>query len=153
MTEEIIISKGDPRSPGARALLETSHALMQSLFPPEDNFYLDIDDLCTPSIHFFTGTQGTETLGCAALAVKDGYGEVKSMFVTSAARGTGLGGRLLEQVEQEARNQGLPLLRLETGNLLKEAHRLYHRHGFTECGPFGDYPDAGSSIFMEKPLT
>ncbi|MCB1331976.1 MAG: GNAT family N-acetyltransferase, partial [Maritimibacter sp.] len=90
--------------------------------------------------------------GTAALADKGTYGEVKSMFVAEAARGLGVGAALLDAVEAEARARGLPALMLETGNLLHAAHRLYARAGFTECGRFGDYPDAKTSLFMEKRL-
>ena len=149
----IIVERGNPRDPQATALLESSHALMQALFPPEDNFFLSIDDLCTLDIRFFVGRQGMTILGTGALAIKDGYGEVKSMFTAEAARGKGVAAAILRAVEDEARAEGLPWLRLETGNVLHAAHRLYERQGFTRCGPFGDYPEAASSIFMEKSLT
>ena len=55
-------------------------------------------------------------------------------------------------LEAEARAQGLPLMRLETGDDLYPAHRLYERHGFLRCGPFGDYVDGPHSVFMEKRL-
>lgn len=148
----IIVSRTDPHDPQATALLQQSHALMQSLFPPEDNFYLSIDDLCADNIHFFTAREGTTILGTGALAVKDGYGEVKSMFVSEDARGKGVGDALLRQIEDQAKIEFLRMLKLETGNVLYAAHRLYGRHGFTKCGPFGDYTDAASSIFMEKAL-
>ncbi len=148
----IIVERGNPKDEQASTLLRASHALMQSLFPPEDNFFLDIDQLCAENIRFFTAREGDRVLGTGALAIKDGYGEVKSMFVDDAARGKGIAAALLRQIEDEARAEGLPSLKLETGNLLHAAHRLYERQGFTRCGPFGDYPDAASSIFMEKAL-
>jgi putative acetyltransferase len=148
----IIVEAADPRHPEASALLRASHALMESLFPPEDNFFLDIDALCAPDIRFFAARSGGAIVGTGALALRDGYGEVKSMFVAEAARGQGVADALLRQIEDEARAHALPCLRLETGNLLEAAHRLYARHGFTRRGPFGDYPDAPSSIFMEKQL-
>lgn len=148
----IFVEKTDPHDPQATALLRQSHALMQSLFPPEDNFYLEIADLAAPHIHFFTARDGDTRCGTGALAIKDGYGEVKSMFVAEHARGKGVAGALLRQIEDTAREQGLPLLRLETGNVLHAAHRLYGRHGFTPCGVFGTYTNAASSIFMEKRL-
>ncbi len=149
----IIVARGDPHHPQATALLHASHALMQSLFPPEDNFYLDINDLTADHIRFFIAREGDSVLGTGALALKDGYGEVKSMFVSEAARGRGVADALLRQIEDEARAEALPILKLETGNVLHAAHRLYRRHGFVDCGVFGDYVAAKSSIFMEKPLT
>ncbi|MBE0453621.1 MAG: GNAT family N-acetyltransferase [Roseovarius sp.] len=148
----LTIFPADPRAPGASALLRQSHALMRALFPPEDNFFLDIDALCAPDIRFFEAKRGAETLGTGALAIRADHGEVKSMFVAEAARGQGVAAALLARIEAEAHALGLPCLRLETGNVLHDAHRLYARHGFAPRGPFGDYPDAPSSIFMEKSL-
>ncbi|MEM7295327.1 MAG: GNAT family N-acetyltransferase [Pseudomonadota bacterium] len=148
----ITVAPGDPRELEATALLKASHALMQSLFPPEDNFYLDIDALLSPSVRFFVARKAATTVGTGALALKEGYGEVKSMFVAQAARGLGVAGALLEAIESAAREAGLPALKLETGDVLHAAHRLYRRHGFSDCPRFGDYPEANSSIFMEKLL-
>ncbi|MCK0126190.1 GNAT family N-acetyltransferase [Gelidibacter sp. F2691] len=150
MTIEVVPS--DPRDPQATALLQQSHALMESLFPPEDNFFLDIGDLCVPEISFFVACEADVILGTAALADKGDYGEVKSMFVLSEARGKGVGEALLTQLEATSRAKGHAAMKLETGNVLHAAHRLYERAGFTKCGPFGDYPEANSSIFMEKTL-
>lgn len=152
----ISVVAGDPHAPAARALLEQSHALMQALFPPQDNFFLPVAALAAPGIRFFVATEGAETLGTGALALKpapkEDYGEVKSMFTAQAARGRGVADAILTRIVDEARAAGLPWLRLETGNSLLAAQRLYARHGFARCGRFGDYPDAASSIFMEKPL-
>lgn len=148
----IIIEKTDPRHLGAVSLLKQSHALMRSLFPPEENFFLNIDDLVADHIHFFTARDGERILGTGALAVKEGYGEVKSMFVDEAARGKGVADALMRQIEDTARELGLSQLKLETGNVLHAAHKLYARHGFTPCDRFGDYPESPSSIYMEKTL-
>ena len=148
----LILARTDPHDPQATALLKASHAMMQSLFPPEDNFFLSIDDLCAENIHFFTAREDGVVLGTGALAVKDGYGEIKSMFVSEDARGKGVGDALLRQIEDQAKIEFLRVLKLETGDVLHAAHRLYARHGFLPCGVFGDYSEAASSIFMEKTL-
>lgn len=148
----IVIEPTSPRAPGAKALLEQSHALMLSLFSPETCHFLDLDALEAENIHLFAARIGEEMLGTGALAVKDGYGEVKSMFTSEAARGKGIADALLRQIEDAAREQGLSTLRLETGNVLYAAHRLYERHGFSFCGPFGDYKEVPESLFMEKSL-
>lgn len=149
----IIVETGDPREPDATALLQASHALQASLYPPEHIFALSIDDLCAPDISFFIARRDGAATGCAALAGKSGYGEIKSMFVDPEARGSGTGAALMQSLEAHARIQGLPILRLETGDDLHAAQRLYERHGFRVCGPFGDYVEGPHSVFMEKPLT
>jgi len=148
----LIVEPGDPRDPQATALLQASHALMESLFPPEDNHFLSIDALCTPDIHFFIAREADTTFGCAALANKGEYGELKSMFVAETARGKGAADALMRQLEDHARTLKLPTLKLETGNLLHAAHKMYERHGFSLCQPFGDYIANETSIFMEKHL-
>lgn len=148
----MIIAPGDPRHPEATALLEASHALMQSLFAQESCHFLSIDALCVPEISFFTATVAGKIIGTGALADKGSYGEVKSMFTDPAARGQGAADQILARIIETARAQGHGVLRLETGTKLHAAHRLYERHGFRFVGPFGDYPDHPDSLFMEKAL-
>lgn len=148
----IAIEAGDPFDPQTKALLEASHALMGSLFPAEANHYLSLDALTAEGVHFFQARRGEVIVGCGALAEKVGYGELKSMFVEEASRGQGIVDAVLRQLEDQARTLGLPMLRLETGSLLHAAHKVYARHGFTPCGPFGDYDAGEFSIFMEKTL-
>ena len=148
----IIVERTNPHDPQATALLQASHALMQSLFPPEDNAYLSIDELCGADVHFFAARRGTILRGTGALAVKDGYGEIKSMFVDPDARGQGVADAILRTLEDLAHETGLDEMKLETGNTLRSAHKLYERHGFVLCSPFGDYTANASSIFMKKQL-
>ncbi|WP_163847334.1 GNAT family N-acetyltransferase [Pseudooceanicola aestuarii] len=148
----ILVEPNDPLSAEASALLDASQALMRRLYTPEQNNFLSHAELAKPDIRFFTARIGTETLGCAALKVFAEYGEVKSFFVTDAARGRGIGAALMRQIEDQARAEGLSLLKLETGDALAAAVRLYSRHGYTRCGPYGDYEENGSSVFMEKTL-
>jgi putative acetyltransferase len=148
----ITVGQSDPREAGATALLQASHALMQSLFNPEDNHYLSIDALCADDVHFFTARDGETVLGTGAIKVKADMAEVKSMFVAETARGRGIADAILRALEERARALRLTWMRLETGDLLHAAHRLYQRHGFVRCGVFGDYTENASSIFMEKRL-
>jgi putative acetyltransferase len=152
MSRTVTIKHGDPNEAGATALLAASHELMQALFPADANFAMSIDALTAPDILFFVADLDGKAAGCAALVLKDSYGEVKSMFVDPAARGAKIGTKLLAKLETEARAQNLPLLRLETGDKLLAAHRLYLSEGFTECGPFGDYSENPDSLFMQKRL-
>jgi putative acetyltransferase len=148
----IKVAPASPKDEGPAALLAQSHALMNAMFPAGACHYLDLDALCADHIRFFAARDGDAILGTGALAIMDGYGEVKSMFTDEAGRGKGVAAAILRMVEDSARDEGLPVLRLETGTGLGAAHRLYDRFGFKTCGPFGTYEDSPYSIFMEKPL-
>ena len=148
----IVVEPGDPKHPATTALLQQSQALMQALFDPEDNYFLDIEALCAHDIRFFIARRGAQVLGTGALALKAEYGEVKSMFVTPIARGCGVADALVLKLEDCARAEGLRVLRLETSLRLAAAVKLYTRHGFKECGIFGDYRPNDTSYFMEKVL-
>lgn len=149
----LTIRKASPHEPGPAMLLAQSHALLMALYPPEQNHFLSLDELAAPGILFFAAEVAGETLGTGALALKPGYGEVKSMFTAPSARGRGVAALVLSRLEEEARAASLPWLRLETGPGLDAAHRLYERHGFCLCGPFGDYAEGPGSVFYEKRLT
>nr|WP_272008204.1 GNAT family N-acetyltransferase [Roseovarius sp. ZX-A-9] len=148
----LIVEPGHPLDPGPRALLEQSHALMTTLFTPEENYFLGFEALCAPEVHFLIAREGAEILGTAALVDKGTYGELKSMFTSPAARGKGVGAALMRAIEDHARAAKLPVLKLETAQRLAEAVRLYERHGFTECDRFGDYVPNDASYFMQKRL-
>ena len=117
----LIVERADPLAPGPKALLEASHALMREMFEPEENYFLDFEALRGDDVRFFAAREGGETLGTGALALKDGYGEVKSMFTADAARGRGVAAAILRALEDEARSLELPLLRLETAEALDVA--------------------------------
>ena len=148
----ILVEPGDPRDAQTAALLQASYALMQSMFPVEDNHYLSIDALCRPDIHFFIAREGQDILGTGALAEHRDYGEIKAMFVSPRARGRGVGDAILRKLEDYAKLLGLPELRLETSTSLDAAHRLYQRHGYQDRGPFGQYKANSTSHFMGKIL-
>ena len=152
MTEGLVIEREDPCTPEAKALLEASHALMQELFAPDANHFLSLDALAAPDIAFFVARLDGRAVGCGALAIRDGYGEIKSMFIDPDARRAGVAAGLIGRLEAEAMARGLEMLRLETGNLLHAARALYGRHGFTIRGPFGAYSEHPNSVFMEKRL-
>jgi len=148
----LIIEPGNLDDPQVIALLQDSHVLMQALFPPEENYALDLADLAAPGVHFFAAREGDTVLGTGALVCKPGYGEVKSMFCAEAARGKGVASAILRQIEDQARSLGLTELKLETGEPLAAAVRLYLRHGFETCARFGAYAPNETSIYMRKHL-
>ena len=149
----MIINTETPDQPEVRAMLEQLDAYCAALYPAESNHLMDIASLMQGDVLFLVArdVEG-RAVGCAALVNRDGYGEVKRMYVDPARRGGGTGRRLLEQLVMFARMSGLQVLRLETGIHQPEAIGLYERAGFDRCEPFGEYRPDPLSLFMEKCL-
>jgi GNAT superfamily N-acetyltransferase len=64
------------------------------------------------------------------------------MWIAESARGLGVGRRLLEHLEQLAREHGSHEARLETSDVLSEAVALYRSAGYREVPPFNEEPFA-----------
>ncbi|OOX42820.1 GNAT family N-acetyltransferase [Vibrio parahaemolyticus] len=141
--------------PQVIALLEEHLQDMYATSPPESVHALDVSKLKLPSITFWTGWDGEQLLGCVAMSqLEDGHAELKSMRTTSSARKQGVASRLLNHVIEQAKHQGIQRLSWETGSMafFEPAHRLYEKHGFVYCEPFGDYQPDPNSRFMTLAL-
>jgi putative acetyltransferase len=148
---QITLRLESPRQADVERLLAALDAYQGSLYPAESNHFLDVDALEASDIRFFVARRGPEAVGCAALRIDAaGYGELKRMYVSPAARGTRLGRRILDRIEDEARREGLDCMRLETGIHQPEALALYRSAGYVEREPFGEYKPDPLSVFMEK---
>jgi putative acetyltransferase len=51
-----------------------------------------------PHVRFFVARIGEEAVGCGAVALLDGYAEVKRMYTSEAARGRGVGKAVLARL-------------------------------------------------------
>ena len=93
------------------------------------------------------GTDGASR-GCVALrALSDGACEMKRLFVSPEARGTGLGRALVAAVLSEATRRGYREIKLDTLPQLKEAIALYRDFGFEPIPLYGDHPYEGTICF------
>ena len=109
------------------------------------------DDLELPLGLLVVAHEDGAVLGCAGLRLLPGrIGEVTRVFVVPAARRRGLGSRLLDSLEDHARQHRVSKLRLDTRADLVEARQLYARHGYREAHPFSRGPYA--ECWYEKTL-
>ena len=94
-----------------------------------------------------------EPVGCGALRpLSDAAAEIKRMFVAPEWRGKGVSVRVLDGLEQYAREQGWLALRLETGPKQPEAIRLYERAGYVRIPNYGHYAGHDDSLCYERVL-
>jgi len=138
-----------------RQLVGELESVLAAEYPPEQRHGLALDAIFQPHVRFFIARRQGTAIGCGGVALFPEYAEVKRMYVRPSARGQGVAEAILSRLEQEARDAGRSVLRLETGDRQFAAMRLYIRAGFRECPAFGDYaqksPEAiAASVFFEK---
>ena len=140
-------------APGVRELLEASDEFHNALYPPEDNYLLDVAALLAPTVTVVVAREADAAIAMGALVDHgDSTAELKRMFTVPAARGQGLAGRVLDALEEAARAKDITLVQLETGPLQPAAIAFYEGRGYSAVGPFGDYPDSGASLFFARSL-
>lgn len=150
---EISIEPEDPRQADVRRIFAESGAYLQALYPSESNHVVDVDALAAHDAVFLAARRNGELLGTIAFwIIAPGHAEIKRMFVRAEARGNGVGRRLLEALEDSARQRNVERISLETGIRQPEAIRLYRASGYQDCPPFGTYCDDRLSLFMTKRL-
>jgi putative acetyltransferase len=151
---DVTVAEEHPDQGEVGELLAQSDAFLSALYPPEhQRRQPTVAALLEKDVHFFVARRDGKALGCMAL-IRTGQdkAELRRCFVTEGARGQGAGLAMLLAAEAVARAQGMRAIQLETGNRNIAARRLYRGNGYRERGPFGDYPDDGVSVFMEKAL-
>jgi DNA-binding MarR family transcriptional regulator/GNAT superfamily N-acetyltransferase len=112
---------------------------MDGGFDPARSRYADIADFVEPAGMVLLARLRGEPVGCGALRFHAGdVAEIKRMWLAQDVRGLGLGRRLLDELEQFARERGSRLVRLDTNHVLTEAIAMYRAAGYVEVAPFND---------------
>ncbi|MGH9140606.1 MAG: GNAT family N-acetyltransferase [Vicinamibacterales bacterium] len=120
-------------------------------FNPALSISADAPELTHPAGLLVIARLRDRAIGCGAIKFHgDAPAEVKRMWIDKAARGFGVGARLLGELERHARDAGVRLLRLETNRTLREAIALYRRSGYVEVERFNQ--EAYAHHWFEKRL-
>jgi putative acetyltransferase len=152
----IDLLRHDIESETALALILALNAELEARYPePGANFFrLDPDEVAPGVGAFLIAFVDGIATGCGAVRrLSADEAEIKRMYVLPEARRLGLGWRLLEALEAEARSLGCKRLLLETGERQPEAIGLYTRSGFVAIPAYGEYVDSPLSYCMAKELT
>lgn len=140
--------------PVVAGLLRRHLAFAEAETPPEGVFAVAPSSSDLAGMSYWAAFVGDIPVGCIALKVLEpGHGEIKSMHTVTEYRGRGVAAALLLRVE-EARRTGMTRVSLETGSTdaFRSARRLYARHGYADCAPFGAYVDSPTSVCMSRRL-
>ena len=143
----LLIQRVHPASPAARWCVaqyyDELNRRFESGFDPAASLPADDAELMPPRGGFLLATIDGQPVACGALkTISRRIGSLKRMWVAEEVRGLGIGRRMLQALEAQARTLGLAMLRLETNDALQEAISLYRRAGFHEVPAFNADPYA-----------
>jgi DNA-binding MarR family transcriptional regulator/GNAT superfamily N-acetyltransferase len=145
----------DPRSPAAEFCLQSYFRELDQRFDtgfdPGRSRTIDRAEVTEPAGLLLVARLRGEPIGCGALRLHgDDPAEIKHLWVSPAARGLGVGRRIVTELEQHARRYGVRVVHLDTNRALREATSLYRSAGYAEVAPFND--EAYADHWFEKRL-
>ncbi len=94
-------------------------------------------------------------VGCGmSHTLAPGVAEIKRVYVTDSARGSGAGRAIMTALIDQCRADGFRMIRMDTGRAMTAATQLYLSLGFQLRGPYYDVPEVadGLMLFFEMPL-
>ncbi|WP_298263991.1 GNAT family N-acetyltransferase [uncultured Lutibacter sp.] len=106
---------------------------------------------------YYVVEKNNEILGGAGIKQLDNYTgkvcELQKMYFLPAARGIGLGSKMMQICLQKAKDFGFEKCYLETLPYMEEARKLYRKVGFKDLDkPMGDTGHYSCNLWMLKDL-
>jgi GNAT superfamily N-acetyltransferase len=138
----VVIRREDLESEAAAHLIPALNTELSGVYPEPgaNHFGLDPADVAPGRGAFLVAYREDKPVGCGAVRLLDpATAELKRMYVEPERRGEGIGRKLVEALEAEARRLGAGRVLLETGTRQTAALALYVRCGFTPIPLYGEY--------------
>ena len=108
------------------------------------------------SVYYVAVINGEVVAGAGIAALENGPNgvcELQKMYASSAARGRGVGAKLIEACLGAAADFGYSQCYLETLPYMKAAQKLYKKHGFQYLdAPLGNTGHSSCPVWMIKEL-
>lgn len=155
MSARLTIVEDDLTSEDVCALLQLHLNEMHQWSPACKIHAMPVERLREADVTFYSAWDGDRLAACGAIKHLDTTrGELKSMRAAPEFRGHGAGEAILLHLLSVAKDRGYTWLGLETGRPepFVPAQRLYQKHGFAECEPFGDYVSDDFSLCMSRTI-
>jgi putative acetyltransferase len=153
---DIVIAQTALSDPALQVLIGCLNRELAALYPEDGtvhHFRLDPEEVAPGHGAVLVARVDGATVGCGAVRrIADDVAEIKRMYTKPEMRGKGVARRIVEHLEQIARQLGCRRLVLETGPRQPEAVRLYRRMGYETIPAFGEYVDSPLSLFLGKSL-
>ena len=158
MRDAVELREIDPAHPDAQrciaAYFDELDRRSDHGFDPVASGGADLDRFRPPAGRMLVAYLGGRPVACGALVHHAGAPhEIKRLWVDGAARGRGLGRRMLAELEARAAEHGARAVRLDTNRNLTEAIALYRATGYVEVPAFNDEPFAHHWFEKRLPRT
>lgn len=157
MTEaaQIEIRIADAAAPASAALVHAMEAEIEATYADTPGSIHSVgagpEVMSPPAGAFLVVYHGERPVGCGGLKRLDERTcEIKRMYILPELRGRGLSGRLLSALEEQARELGYAVARLDTGIRQAAARHLYESRGYREIPDYNGNTQA--SFWFEREL-
>ncbi len=131
---DVSVRRAMPADAAAFASLATQLGYPSSLTQVEKRLTMVMDN---PKHLILAAISGNQVVGWAhaylcCLVETDAFAELGGLVVDGSHRGRGVGARLLEKVEDWARQNGCGAVHVRSNILRHEAHRFYAARGYAQ---------------------
>ena len=150
------------RAPAAQTLVAAAQEELTQRYGSADENPVESVQFDPPEGAFLIAWQAGVPVACAGWRTvshfhEDGrmaedVAEVKRMYVSPAARGTGVSAALMAALEDSAREYGMRRMILETGEAQPEAIRFYEKCGYERIPNYGYYKDEPDCVSFGRDL-
>ena len=148
----LTIAQESPLTEDASQLLNGSEAALREAYDINECSSYDAAQLAADNVTFLVARLDGKPVGCVALCEEDGYGEIKRLFTVSDVRGQGVAKALVSLLEMASQQGVMPRILRYSGAKLEAAVALYDALGYARRGPFADYAQGETTVFMEKAI-
>lgn len=148
----IQLQRTDSTNAEFQALVKLLDAELKTVDGDLNSFYHQFNGIASLKEVVLLYVDG-RAVACGAIkAFADDRAEIKRMYVKEAARGKGLAGMVLKELEEWAQELGFKALVLETGQGQKAAIALYKKHHYQRIPNFPPYDGVSNSYCYQKVL-
>lgn len=149
----ITVAAEDPFASDAEQMIRELSELLGAMYGDDGAGNFAPADAAAPRSAFVIARQHGRPIGCGAVRpLTTEIAEIKRMYVAPAARGLGVGRRILHELERLAVEFAYESIWLETGCDQPEAIRLYETSGYARRACYGIYVEDPRSLCYEKQL-
>jgi GNAT superfamily N-acetyltransferase len=149
-------------APVAQTLVAAAQAELTQRYGSADENPIESVEFDPPEGGFLVAWRAGVPVACAGWrtishfaginGVPEDVAELKRMYVSPQARGTGVAAALLSALEDSVRESGMRRMILETGERQPEALRFYEKSGYSRIPNYGYYKNEPDCVSFARDL-